>query len=176
MTCYHSRWLTDVDGSNSTSGHLVLTSSVSSFSWNSYSCCGCGAVQYFWCLLFFVVVIERAEVSVGVSFPCLVPSVALLYRKAARKNWWGLSPWAGDRGEGWGRMQRGIPKKKTWCPNCWKHGLRVLIICNSAAREIGSEKRPLFLKLSNSLFNLIAARSRFSYKTQLFFLTILKIT
>ena len=47
--------------------------------------------------------------------------------------------------------------------------LRVLIICNSAAKEIGSEKRPLFLKLSNWLFNLIAARSRFSYKTQLFF-------
>ena len=47
--------------------------------------------------------------------------------------------------------------------------LRVLIICNSAAKEIGSEKRPLFLKLSNSLFNLIAARSQFSYKTQLFF-------
>ena len=48
-------------------------------------------------------------------------------------------------------------------------GLSVLIICNSAAKEIGSEKRPLFLKLSNWLFNLIAARSRFSYKTQLFF-------
>ena len=47
--------------------------------------------------------------------------------------------------------------------------LRVLIICNSAAREIGSEKRPLFLKLSNLLFNLIAPRFQFSYKTQLFF-------
>ena len=47
--------------------------------------------------------------------------------------------------------------------------LSVLIICNSAAGEIGSEKRSPFLKLSNSLFNLIAPRSQFSYKTQLFF-------
>ena len=66
------------------------------------------------------------------------------------------------------RNRRGIPKKKSCSLNPLP-GLRVLIICNSAAKEIGSEKRPLFLKLSNSLFNLIAARSQFSYKTQLFF-------
>ena len=47
--------------------------------------------------------------------------------------------------------------------------LRVLIICNSAAEEIGAETCPPFLHLSNLLFNLIAARSQFPYKTQCFF-------
>ena len=47
--------------------------------------------------------------------------------------------------------------------------LRVLRICNSTAGEIGSEKRPPYLELSNLLFNLIAPRVQFSYKSQLFF-------
>ena len=47
--------------------------------------------------------------------------------------------------------------------------LTVLMICNSAAGEIGSEKRSPFLKLQNLLFNLIAPRVQISYKFQWFF-------
>ena len=47
--------------------------------------------------------------------------------------------------------------------------LRVLIICNIATGEIGSEKRSPFLKLQNLLFNLIAPRVQMCYKFQLFF-------
>ena len=67
------------------------------------------------------------------------------------------------------RNSRGIPKKKSCSLNTGLPGLTVLIICNSTAGEIGSEKRPPYLELSNLLFNLIAPRVQFSYKSQLFF-------
>ena len=66
------------------------------------------------------------------------------------------------------RNSRGIPKKKS-CILSTDPVFRVLIICNSTAGEIGSEKRPPYLELSNLLFNLIAPRVQFSYKSQLFF-------
>ena len=45
----------------------------------------------------------------------------------------------------------------------------VLTIYNSAAGEIGSEKCPPFLELSNLLFELVTRRSKFLYETQWFF-------
>ena len=73
--------------------------------------------------------------------------------------------------------------KSYCCKSCGKSkmirraflSLRVLILCNSAAREIGSEKCSPFLHLSNLLFNLVAFRSENHIKPNCV-LTILKTT
>ncbi len=74
-----------------------------------------------------------------------------------------------SEGEGETWTAKRDPEKENALPPQAELGLRVLIICNSTAGEIGSEKRSPFLKLQNLLFNLIAPRVQNSYKNQLFF-------